>query len=213
MSDLIRLLIADDHPVVRQGLTTLLIPRNGIEVIGEAENGRQAIDLACELRPDVILMDVVMPDMTGIEATTEIKAENPDARILILTSFSTEDKLVSAIKAGALGYLLKDAQPDDLFHAIRSVYRGQLTLPLDVALDILQASAKQPDELEASLTERENEVLLAVAEGLSNREIAQKLNIGTNTVRTHISSLLRKLELTNRTQLAIFVTEQRKRPL
>lgn len=212
MSDLIRLLIADDHPVVRQGLATLLIPRNGVEVIGEAENGRQAIALARELQPDVILMDVIMPDMTGIEATAEIKAENPNARILILTSFSTEDKLVSAIKAGALGYLLKDAQPDDLFHAIRSVYRGQLTLPPDMALDLLQA-AKQPDELEASLTERENEVLLAVAEGLSNQEIAQKLNIGTNTVRTHISSLLRKLELTNRTQLAIFVTEQRKRPL
>ena len=212
MSDLIRLLIADDHPIVRQGLATLLIPRNGVEVIGEAENGRQAIDLARELQPDVILMDVVMPDMTGIEATAEIKTENPDARILILTSFSTEDKLVSAIKAGALGYLLKDAQPDDLFHAIRSVYRGQLTLPPEMALDLLQAS-KQPDELEASLTERENEVLLAVAEGLSNQEIAQKLNIGTNTVRTHISSLLRKLELTNRTQLAIFVTEQRKRPL
>ena len=209
MSDLIRLLIADDHPVVRQGLATLLIPRNGVEVIGEAENGRQAIDLARELQPDVILMDVVMPDMTGIEATAEIKVENPDARILILTSFSTEDKLVSAIKAGALGYLLKDAQPDDLFHAIRSVYRGQLTLPPEMALDLLQAS-KQPDELESSLTERENEVLLAVAEGLSNQEIAQKLNIGTNTVRTHISSLLRKLELTNRTQLAIFVTEKRK---
>ena len=212
MSDLIRLLIADDHPIVRQGLATLLIPRNGVEVIGEAENGRQAIDLARELQPDVILMDVVMPDMTGIEATAEIKTENPDARILILTSFSTDDKLVSAIKAGALGYLLKDAQPDDLFHAIRSVYRGQLTLPPEMALDLLQAS-KQPDELEASLTERENEVLLAVAEGLSNQEIAQKLNIGTNTVRTHISSLLRKLELTNRTQLAIFVTGQRKQPL
>ncbi|MCA9952088.1 MAG: response regulator transcription factor [Anaerolineales bacterium] len=210
MSDLIRLLIADDHPVVRQGLATLLIPRNGVEVIGEAENGRQAIDLARELQPDVILMDVVMPDMTGIEATAEIKVENPDARILILTSFSTEDKLVSAIKAGALGYLLKDAQPDDLFHAIRSVYRGQLTLPPEMALDLLQVS-KQPDELESSLTERENEVLLAVAEGLSNQEIAQKLNIGANTVRTHISSLLRKLELTNRTQLAIFVTEKRKR--
>ena len=212
MGDLIRLLIPDDHPIVRQGLATLLIPRNGVEVIGEAENGRQAIDLARELQPDVILMDVVMPDMTGIEATAEIKTENPDARILILTSFSTDDKLVSAIKAGALGYLLKDAQPDDLFHAIRSVYRGQLTLPPEMALDLLQAS-KQPDELEASLTERENEVLLAVAKGLSNQEIAQKLNIGTNTVRTHISSLLRKLELTNRTQLAIFVTEQRKRPL
>ena len=210
MSDLIRLLIADDHPVVRQGLATLLIPRNGVEVVGEAENGRQAIDLARELQPDVILMDVVMPDMTGIEATAEIKVENPDARILILTSFSTEDKLVSAIKAGALGYLLKDAQPDDLFHAIRSVYRGQLTLPPEMALDLLQVS-KQPDELESSLTERENEVLLAVAEGLSNQEIAQKLNIGANTVRTHISSLLRKLELTNRTQLAIFVTEKRKR--
>ena len=210
MSDLIRLLIADDHPVVRQGLATLLIPRNGVEVVGEAENGRQAIDLARELQPDVILMDVVMPDMTGIEATAEIKTENPDARILILTSFSTEDKLVSAIKAGALGYLLKDAQPDDLFHAIRSVYRGQLTLPPEMALDLLQVS-KQPDELESSLTERENEVLLAVAEGLSNQEIAQKLNIGANTVRTHISSLLRKLELTNRTQLAIFVTEKRKR--
>ena len=212
MSDLIRLLIADDHPIVRQGLATLLIPRNGVEVIGEAENGRQAIDLARELQPDVILMDVVMPDMTGIEATAEIKTENPDARILILTSFSTDDKLVSAIKAGALGYLLKDAQPDDLFHAIRSVYRGQLTLPPEMALDLLQAS-KQPDELEASLTERENEVLLAVAKGLSNQEIPQKLNNGTNTVRTHITSLLRKLELTNRTQLAIFVTEQRKRPL
>ncbi len=211
MSDLIRILIADDHPIVRQGLAALLIPRNGVEVIGEAENGRQAVDLARVLQPDVILIDVLMPELTGIEATIQIKKENPDARILFLTNSSSEDNLVNAIKAGALGYLLKDAQPDDLFHAIHSVYRGQLTLPPDMALDLVQAS-RRPAELETSLTERENEVLLAVAEGLSNQDIAQKLDIGTNTVRTHISSLLRKLELSNRTQLAIFVTEQRKRP-
>ncbi|MCA9872355.1 MAG: response regulator transcription factor [Ardenticatenaceae bacterium] len=211
MSDLIRILIADDHPIVRQGLTTILVPRNGVEVIGEAENGRQAIAMAHELAPDVILMDMVMPDISGLDAATEILKENANARILILTSFGVKDSFVAAIQAGVMGYLLKDSQPADLFQAIHSVYRGQLTFPPHLALALVDA-AKQPPVLETNLTEREQQVLEAVAEGLTNQEIAQRLMIGVNTVRTHISTILRKLGLSNRTQLAVYMLDRRERP-
>ncbi|MFL7840260.1 MAG: response regulator [Candidatus Promineifilaceae bacterium] len=203
MDNLIRVLIADDHPVVRQGLSALLIPRNGMKVIGEAVNGNQAVDLACELNPDVIMMDMVMPGLTGSEATAEIIARKPDAQILILTSFSEDENLIKAINAGALGCLLKDSQPDDLLHAIRSVNRGQMSMPHNLAAKLLNQPAKET-QTESVLTDREQEIATLIAQGLSNKEIAQELVLSSNTIRSHVSNILRKLKLSNRTQIAIY---------
>jgi NarL family two-component system response regulator LiaR len=206
MTDLIRVLIADDHYVVRQGLAALLAPRNGMEVVGEAANGREAVDLARTLQPDVILMDMIMPEMTGPEAISLIKQENPNARILVLTSFGESKQVSAAIQAGALGYLLKDSSPDDLLHAIRSVYRGNLVLPQDLALALMQPrpAAAALDQL----TERETDVLKLLAQGQSNQEIARNLSISATTVRSHVSMILMKLDVSNRTQ-AVLVAQER----
>ena len=206
MTDLIRVLIADDHYVVRQGLAALLAPRNGMEVVGEAANGREAVDLARTLQPDVILMDMIMPEMTGPEAISLIKQENPNARILVLTSFGESKQVSAAIQAGALGYLLKDSSPDDLLHAIRSVYRGNLVLPQDLALALMQPrpAAAALDQL----TERETDVLRLLAQGQSNQEIARNLSISATTVRSHVSMILMKLDVSNRTQ-AVLVAQER----
>lgn len=207
MTALIRILVADDHYVVRQGLTTLLAPRNGMEVVGEAATGREAVELARALHPDVILMDMMMPEMDGPEAIALIKKESPQARILVLTSFGESNKVTAALQAGALGYLLKDSSPDDLLYAIHNVFRGNLALPQEMALLLMQPPEPSAAALN-QLTERELDVLKLLAEGQSNREIAQTLVISTTTVRTHVSSLLTKLDLANRTQLALFATQQ-----
>ena len=206
MTDLIRVLIADDHYVVRQGLAALLAPRNGMEVVGEAANGREAVELARTLQPDVILMDMIMPEMNGPEAIALIKQENPKARILVLTSFGESKQISAAIQAGALGYLLKDSSPDDLMHAIRSVYRGNLVLPQDLALALMQPqpTAAALDQL----TERETDVLRLLAQGQSNQEIARNLSISATTVRSHVSMILMKLDVSNRTQ-AVLVAQER----
>lgn len=210
MSNLIRVLIADDHMVVRRGLGALLIPRNGMEVIGEASDGAEAVALTMALQPDVILMDMVMPNKDGVTAIEEIRQFNPAARILVLTSFGEEGQISKAIRAGALGYLLKDTSPDQLFQAVRSVASGHLSLPQDLARKLVQDLQRPPqaEPLESILTERELDVLKGIARGLSNQEIATELAIGVTTVRSHVSSLLSKLGLTNRTQAALYAVER-----
>ena len=210
MSGLLRILIADDHMVVRRGLRSLLTPRNGMEVVGESADGVEAVSLAKELQPDVILMDMVMPNKDGVTAIEEIKQYNPEARILVLTSFGEEGQVAKAIKAGALGYLLKDSSPDELFQAIRNVAAGHLSLPSNLALKLMQDLQRplQPAAPEAILTERELDVLKGIAHGLSNQEIAAELSIGVSTVSTHVRSMFSKLNLNNRTQAALYAVEQ-----
>ena len=206
MGDLIRILIADDHFVVRQGLVALLAPRNGMEVVGEAATGREAVDQARALQPDVILMDMIMPELDGPEAIVLIRHENPEARILVLTSFGESKQISAAIQAGALGYLLKDSSPDDLLHAILGVYRGNLVLPQDLAQKLMQPQPAAPaiDQL----TDREIDVLRLLAQGQSNQEIARNLHISTTTVRSHMSNILMKLGVSNRTQAALVARER-----
>ena len=207
MTDLIRILIVDDHFVVRQGLAALLTPRNGMQVVGEAASGREAMELARTLQPDVILMDMIMPEMDGPEATACIKKDNPEARILVLTSFGEGNQIAAAVQAGALGYLLKDSSPDDLLHAIRSVHRGNLVLPQELAMKLMQSRPNLA--LLDQLTDRELDVLRLLARGMSNQEIAAALNISATTVRSHVSNILMKLNVSNRTQAVLVAQEQR----
>lgn len=210
MSETIRVLIADDHTVVRGGLVALLEDIEGIEVIGEAADGVEAVMRARSMRPDVILMDLMMPRKTGIEAIEEVKAENPNARILVLTSYSEDDKVFAAIKAGALGYLLKETSTADLLQAIQDVYQGESSLHPAIARKLIR-ELNRPTSLPPSdepLTEREAEVLILVARGLSNQDIANKLVISERTVRTHVSNILSKLHLANRTQAALYALKE-----
>lgn len=207
MSELIRILIADDHFVVRQGLAALLVARNGMQVVGEAATGAQAVDLARSLQPDVILMDLIMPELDGTEAIVQIKQQDPDARILVLTSFSEREKVLAALQAGALGYLLKDSSPDELFFAIRSVHRNNLVIPQELAKDLMRPAP--PAAAEIQFTPRELEVLRLLAQGQSNREIGVALHISATTVRSHVSNILMKLNVTNRTQAAMAAQERK----
>jgi len=206
MRDPIRILIADDHQLVRQGFKALLSVKQGIEIVGQAADGDEAIKMALSLNPDIILMDLLMPKKTGIEATREIKIENPDARILIITSFAEDENVYQAIKAGALGYLLKDSSPQDLMQAIQDVCQGRLSLHPNIALKLVDElnrpiEGKVTDE---PLTEREVEVLKFVAKGHSNQDIAEKLIVSERTVGAHVSNILGKLHLANRTQAALY---------
>ena len=210
MADSVRLLICDDHAIVRKGLRALLATRPGIEVVGEAADGQQAIELAQDLRPDVILMDLVMLVVDGIEATRSITAQVPGARILVLTSFTAGDKVFPAIKAGALGYLLKDCGPDELVRAIHQVAKGEPSLEPDIARKLLlelHRPAKEPPTADP-LTEREVEVLRLLAQGLSNRQIAEQLVVTERTVCTHVSNILGKLHLASRTQAALYALKE-----
>lgn len=206
----IRILIADDHAVVREGLRALITSEPGMEVVGEAEDGVEAITGARSLQPDVILLDLLMPRKNGIEAIQDIKKENPEARILVLTSFAEDDKVFPAIKAGALGYLLKDSSPQELLQAIRDTHAGESSLHPTIARRLIR-EINRPSDLppaEEPLTEREVDVLKLVAQGLSNQEIAEKLIIGERTVRTHVSHILDKLHLANRTQAALYALKE-----
>jgi NarL family two-component system response regulator LiaR len=210
MTSSIRVLVADDHAIVRKGIRALLATEPDIEVIGEAENGREAVTEVERLRPDVILMDLVMPEMDGIEAIRRITARQPEARILVLTSFAADDKVFPAIKAGALGYLLKDSGPEELVQAIHQVSRGESSLHPTIARKLLQElshPSEQPPTPDP-LTEREVEVLRLVARGQSNQEIADQLVISEATVRTHVSNILSKLHLASRTQAALYALRE-----
>jgi NarL family two-component system response regulator LiaR len=202
----IRILIVDDHAVVRRGLKALLGTEPDIEIVGEAEDGRQAIDMTARLEPDVVLMDLVMPEVSGVDATRQIVARHRKTRVLVLTSFGSDDKLFPAIKAGAQGYLLKDATPEELIRAIRGVLREQSTLTPSVARRLLRELSKDPDALSRleTLTARETEVLQLIARGMSNDALADRLCISEATARTHVSSILGKLNVTSRTQAALY---------
>jgi NarL family two-component system response regulator LiaR len=210
MTTVIRILIADDHVIVRKGLLAVLRNVSDIEVAGEAATGWEAISEAERLQPDVILMDLVMPELDGIEAIQRISAAQPDVRILVLTSFAGEDKLFPAIKAGALGYHLKDSSPDELVEAIRQVHAGESSLHPVIARKVLQElshpSGRPPTP--DPLTPRELEVLRLVAQGRDNREIADALVISDTTVRTHVSNILNKLHLASRTQAALYALRE-----
>jgi NarL family two-component system response regulator LiaR len=205
-SENIRILIADDHAIVREGLRTLITAKPGLELVGEASDGNEAVLLARSLGPDVILLDMMMPHKDGLAAIKEIKADNPEARILVLTSFSDDEKVFAAIKAGALGYLLKDSSPQQLVQAIQDVHQGQSSLHPTIALKLIR-ELNQPPNLPPTddpLTARELEALRLVAQGLTNQEIAEKLSISERTVGKHVSNILEKLHLANRTQAALY---------
>lgn len=206
----IRILITDDHAIVREGLRTLIGTEPGMQVVGEAEDGVEAVQKACNLKPDVILLDMVMPRMNGLEAIHEIKRECPEARILVLTSFSEDEMVFPAIKAGAIGYLLKNTTPERLLQAIRDVHQGKPSMSPDIASKLM-LELQRPSDLpptEEPLTEREMDVLRLVAQGLTNQEIAESLVIGVGTVRTHVSNILAKLHLANRTQAALYALRE-----
>jgi len=223
--DCISVLIVDDHAVVRQGLHTFLDLHNDaamlpIDVVGEATNGVEAVDLARQLQPDIVLLDLVMPEMDGVEATSKILESSPQTRVIILTSFGEQEKVIPAIRAGAQGYLLKDINPDDLVQAVRQVYSGQVQLHPEAAKKLMSAVAEEESSLATQsqthplneLTERELEVLFLIAEGLSNRKIAEKLVISEKTVKSHVSSILSKLQLEDRTQAAIYALKHNLSP-
>ena len=211
-SNPIRVLIAEDHAIVRKGISALLALEPDIKVVGEASNGREAVSGVESTRPDVILMDLVMPEMDGIEAIQQVVARQPQARILVLTSFATDDKVFPAIKAGALGYLLKDSEPRDVVDAIRQVYRGESSLHPRIARKLMQELSRPPASRKPPtpdpLTEREMEVLCLVAQGKSNREIADDLTVTEGTVRVHVSTILSKLHLASRTQATLYALRE-----
>ena len=211
MNEKIHLLVVDDHTVVRKGLCSLLSEEKyGIEIVGEAVDGVEAIEKARSLNPEVILLDLAMPRMSGLEAIPVIQSQNPDARILILTSYAEDEQVIEAINSGALGYLMKDASPDELVSTIHNVYLNRLSLPQDIARKIL--SRFNETDTKPSIdrpTERELDVLHYVAMGYSNKQIAAQLHVSHTTVRTHVSSLLRKLNLDNRTQLALYASQNK----
>jgi NarL family two-component system response regulator LiaR len=199
-------LIVDDHAIVRKGISALLSTEPDIEVLGEAMNGAEGVEKAEALKPDVVLMDMVMPKMDGIEATRRITSMAGGPRVLVLTSFAADDKVFPAIKAGALGYLLKDSGPNELVRAIRQVSRGEPSLEPAIASKVLFELAHPPkaEPTTDPLTEREMEVLRLIAQGFANKQIAEHLVITEMTVRAHVSNILSKLHLASRTQAALF---------
>ena len=206
----IRVLIVDDQAIVRKGIRALLAEIEYIHVVGEAGDGQEAVAQAKALDPDVILMDLVMPGVDGIEAIRQITSRQEDARILVLTSFTSDDKVFPAIKAGALGYLLKDSEPADLLQAIQQVHRGEPSLHPIIAHKVLQEMQRSSKQVPTPdpLTDRELQVLRLVAKGLSNRQIAEQLVVTEATVRSHVSNTLSKLHLANRVQATLYALQE-----
>jgi DNA-binding NarL/FixJ family response regulator len=212
-----RLLIADDHPLAREGIRAMLASEAELEVIGEAQDGSEAVNLCRCLEPDLVLMDVRMPELNGLEATQEIKVECPDAKVLILTIYEDLDYLFKAVKVGAAGYVIKDATKRELVEAVRRALGGQSSLDQDLAMRLLQrlgreddqgvtpspGGAKSPEPLRVPLTPRELEVLRLLAHGLTNRQISQELVISAATVKVHIEHLIAKLGVSDRTEAAV----------
>ena len=199
---MIRVLIADDHAVVRQGLRTFLDLQDDIAVVGEAGDGEEALALIEELAPDIVLIDLVMPRVDGIEAIRRLRERAPAVRAIVLSSFVDDDKLFPAVRAGAAGYLLKDVQPQELVEAIRTVHGGGALLHPQVAARLLQDMAEDP------LTPREHEVLALIGRGMPNKLIARELSLSEKTVKAHVSSILAKLGVTDRTQAALYAVRE-----
>jgi len=210
MTEIIRIFIADDHAIVREGLRALLATEPELQLVGEANDGLQAVSKVSNLKPDVILLDMVMPHMNGLEALIEIRKSWPEAKIIVLTSFSDDEKVFSAIRSGALGYLLKESSPQELLQAIYSVSRGEGFLSPSIASKVMR-EINQPPKVPLTndpLTEREVEILQHVAKGLTNDEIAEMLVVSEKTVRTHVSHILAKLQLANRTLAALYALKE-----
>ena len=199
---MIRVVIADDHAVVRHGLRQLLSTFAGVELVGDAADGEAAVALCAERRPDVVLMDLEMPEVDGVEATHRIKSENPTVAVVVLTSFSDRDRIMQALDAGAAGYLLKDVEPEELRKAIEAAARGDAPLDPRAARTLL--SARQAAAPAEDLSAREREVLLMVADGLANKQIARQLAISEKTVKAHLTSVFRRIGVTDRTQAALW---------
>jgi two-component system, NarL family, response regulator LiaR len=206
----ITVVIADDHAIVRKGIRALLATERDIEVRGEAADGAEAVALAVRLRPDIVLMDLVMPVLDGIEATRQVRAAVPETRVLVLTSFAADDKVMPALRAGALGYLLKDSGPEDLVNAIRLVDRGESSLHPAVTRRVLNQLSRPPERaaVPEPLTLREREVLRLLAKGCGNQDIARQLTISEATARTHVSNILNKLHVASRTQAALYALRE-----
>ncbi len=210
MSEKVRVLIADDHAVVRQGLRAFLEVQDDLAVVGEAGDGAEAVRLAATLSPDVVVMDLVMPRLDGIEAIRQIQAAGSGAKVIVLTSFADDQKVFAAVRAGAAGYLLKDVRPQELIDGIRTVMRGEALLNPVVAAKLMQEFAQDARPAAAQmLTEREMDVLRLIARGRSNKEIALDLGVAEKTVKTHVSNILGKLHLADRTQAALYAVKER----
>ncbi len=206
----IRILIADDHPIVRQGLEITINAQNDMMLVAQASNGEEAVRLLKEHDPDVIIMDLKMPVKDGLSAIKEITELRPGVPIMVLTSYSDDDNVFAAIKAGAVGFVLKDSPPDQLLENIRAVHRGEGALHTSIARKLMLEIKRPPERsrTEAPLTNRELEVLQYIAQGLSNREIAEAMSVSIRTVTTHVGSILDKLHLANRTKAALYAVEQ-----
>ena len=210
MEATIKILIADDHPLIRQGLRVIIEAQPDLELVGEASNGEQAVQQALTLHPDIVIMDLQMPVMDGLSATREIAQADPQAQVLVLTSFPDDDNVYTAIKAGAMGFLLKDSSADYLLDAIRTVSRGESVLHPTIARKLMQ-EIKKPPKLPPTtepLTPREVQVLGCLAQGMANSQIANELSVSVRTVSAHIRNILDKLHLANRTQAALYAHEQ-----
>ena len=207
MTEAITVLIIDDHELVRQGVRTLLQRMSDIQVVGEAPSGQDGLRLAAQLAPDVVLMDLVMPEMDGVEATRLLKRVSPSTQVIVLTSFDDDEHILPAIRAGALSYILKHVSADELVETVRKAARGEVVMSPQVATRVMRELRQRTDEkpaLDTDLSERELEVLRLIAEGRSNSEIAEELVISEHTVKRHVSNILSKLHLADRTQAAVY---------